>query len=873
MNFRTFKPAFTTIFPASNSHNGGQLVTEYNLRCRDTVATDSSIKYEVGPSFAHSVDDDFAVRPLSDDSGNPIDYGTVEVTPGRALVNGHFVKTTESMSVNLVEVNAQLAAESKPVLKGNLAIGIRAYYATEQTIAGSILVEDTAQDVYLGFQLIILPEDEFITPIDSPSDKSAITAHLKLATFTFNNNTITNVKPAVHKCEYIPAERIADVDHILSANYVRKTGLNSKKIYAFAGKGIDPATGYDTWEDVTDSMVIWDAAPQKTSSRPPYTQAMFEQSNDSVFLVVPHKQVEGMTDSRGNAEYYLPRPIELPVANYNSGTPGIVNKSYTNAIKVISEKVELFRTTLHGKQIMFIDEKTTSTVLPYINPAWENGDYILVGKDFTANDDASSRPPSTLYVVLPGYVASIAFVSKVDDSDVPPTSLHGACIGIIYLDAASGDSPPNTTDPSAYPVFYTANSPVRGEPEQDYFAAVYKNGAHYSIYYYKVATSGSRAYSEFVPLTGEIPLAQEDTIGGFLNVSTDYTDQGYVYRDEYGRLKLLDYAFIRSGTLAYQLGEDLTLPNGVAASEVQAYLDEYVNERIVFPNDETLYMNAVPNMINIYMYLTAEDGQVSVTLRDLDSRFGTGVYLHILGDATANTTLNIVDCEKIRIDSTISGTPTINIYRSNLYYDPVVMNYIASCSRTYGTGFNDLKLWYYKFDDVSPDLVVNELTVSEMDAPIIPENISYWNVTQPNDNHYLVALRSITFNAVGEVTGCSLLVANDSTDNVVQGERIMVGDFNLPQGSGLSYPVACMTKPLRVVGTFTSAYYSETSWYTTDTTFTAVTSIYDPDTSGLTATGNIAFHSKTTLVNVDVGTTTIPVWDSGTYNIFYGGSV
>ena len=385
MNFRTFGTSFTTIFPAANTHNGGQLMTEYNVRSRETVGTDSNIKYEVGPSYTHSVRD-FEVRPLSDDSGVVTDQGTIEVTAGRAVINGHFVKTTESMTVNLVEVNAQLYAESKPLLKGDLAIGVRAYYATEQTIAGSLLVEDTSQDIYLGFQLIILPKDEFITPSDSPDDKSAVTAHIRFATFTFNNNVISNIKVDPNKCTYLSAERIENIDTMLAGDYVRKTGLNSKKIYAFAGKGTDPATGYDTWEDCTDSLMVWDANPQRTSTKPVFTQALFEVAGDNVYLVAPHKQVEGMVDAQNRPEYYQPRLIPVPTANYGAGTPGVVSKSYTNSIKAIADKVQQFRTTLNGKQILFIDEKDNNTVLPYINPNWSNGDYILVDKDYTADN-------------------------------------------------------------------------------------------------------------------------------------------------------------------------------------------------------------------------------------------------------------------------------------------------------------------------------------------------------------------------------------------------------------------------------------------------------------------------------------------------------
>ena len=876
MNFLTFGTAFTNIFPAANSKNGGQLATEFNLRSRESVGTHQSIDYMVGPSYVHSPSD-FKVRVESDDSGSPVSYSVIEVMPGRGVVNGHYVETLQSMTVDLVEANASLRDRAMPPLKGKLAIGVRAVYATEQTIAGTILVENTNQ-MYGGLQLVILPEAELITPIDSPTDRSKVTAHLKLASFTFNNNRISGIVNFDEaKCQYISADRIANIDMMLSDEYVRKTGLNSKKIYAFAGKGTDPSTGYDTWEDVTDSLMVWDAVPQRTSETPAYTQATFVTGTNSAYLLMPHKQVDGMIDDLGNPEYYAPRMIELPVASYGGNTPGIVNKQFTQAIKEISEKVEEFRTTLNGKQILYLSEKDSDTVLPPINPAWNNGDYILVGQDFTADEAADGvRAPATLYVVLPGVVSEIEFVAKVDNSDVPPVELTGACLGKITYNADDRDPEPSTSDdPTTYPVFFTDDDPIRGVPNTDYFLAVYIDGSNYSMYYYKVKAAGVRSYSTYVLLTGEIPLAQEDTIGGFLNVSTDYVDSGYVYRDEYGRLKLLDYQLLRSGVLAYQLGQDVTLPSGLSASEVQTYLDEYINQRVAFPSNTSLAVNTQPNMIHIYLYLTAEEGEQVINLYDIDSRFNTGVYLHILGDALPSTTLNIYDCQKIRIDNDIAGTPTINVYRSNLYYDPYVMNYIRGCVRDDQefTGFEDIKLWYAMFDEGDPNLCVDNMTVSELDAPIIPDEIDFWNETEPNDNHYLTALHSITFDGSGNIVGCGLLVANNSTDNVDPGEKIVVGKFVLPQGSALSYPKACMTNQLKVTGTFVSAYYADETWYTTNTSFSAITSTYDPYDMTETIAGNIAFHSVTTLINAQVGATSIPVWETDTYHIFYGGAI
>lgn len=875
MNFTTFSVASTNIFPQSNSKVGGQLVTEWNLRSREMVGTASSIEYPVGPSYVHSADD-YEVRVLSDDAGVVISTSVLQIMPGRGVVNGHYVESLVPMSIDLLEANTKLKQQARPALKGKLAVGLRAFYSTEATMAGSLLVDNT-DNMYLGIQVVILPENELVLPIESPADRSKVTADLRLATFTFSNNSIsgiTNLNDS--KCQYLSADRIANIDMMLSDTYVRKTGLNSKKIYAFAGKGTDPSTGYDTWEDVTDSLIVWDNIPQRTTEKPLMNEAAFVAVADQVALAMPHKQVEGMIDAEGHPEYYATKSIFMPKADYNTNTPGIVDKHYTNHIKEIHELVSHIRQTVNGKQIEYIEQKDEDTVLPPINPAWDIGDYILVGQDFTADIVSDGvRAPSTMYVVLPGLITSILYAGKVENSTTPLDSLTGVELGSVSLNAAEGDARPSTSsDPTTYPIFYSANDNIRGRVNEDYFVATYIDGDNYTKYYYKVATAGDRVFSNAVLVTGEIPFAQENVIGGFLNVSTDATDSGYVYRDDYGRLRLVDYDLLRTGTLAYQLGEDLTFPTGITNEEVQNYLNDYVNQRIAFPNDTQL-ASATPNTINIYITLTASESQSSITIADIDSRFSTAVCIHILGTANANTTINIIDCQKIKIDNDISGSPIINIYRSNIFYDPYVFNYIRSCVRsdTSFTGFSDIKLWYQKYDDSDPNILVDNMTVSELNAAIVPEDIDFWNPTQPNDNHYLVALNSITFSGQGDIVKCSILVADQSTDNVDPGEKIIVGDFELPQGTGLSYPKTCMTSQLKVTGTFVSAYHSEDSWYVTNTSFTALTATYDEYDMSITQKGSIAFHSITTLVQADIGATSIPGWETDTYSIAYGGVV
>lgn len=881
MNFISFPVATTNIFPAANSTSGSQLLSEWNIRCRETVSTPSSVQYQIGHSFVHSMSD-FEISVLQDGSGNIVNTYTLQIAPGVGIVNGHFIESLVPITIDLLDANATLQEQSRPPLRGKLAVGLRAFYATEQTVLGTLLVEND-EEMFVGIQPVILPYEEFITPVNSPDDPTKVTADILLATFNFNNNKITSIINSPDKTKYISSDRLMSIDQIVSEEYIRKTGLNSKKLYAFAGKGIDPATGLDTWEDVTGSIVVWDSNPQRTLEKPSLSQSQFIAAGSSVFLAAVPRQVVGMTAEDGSTpEYYAPRLIEIPQASYNTNTAGIVNKEYTEQIKMIAERVNDFHNMLTGKQVMFIDSKDGSTVLPSINTNWENGDYILVGQDYTADDNTDGvRPPSTMYVVLPGLVESIDFDRYVDNSDKVPSDIDGTELAFLSWSEAGGQSEPDTSDPENYPEFYSDDDNLRGVPGHDYFRLKYTYQDNtFRNYYFLVDTAGKRVWSNYVMLTGSVPLATETAIGGFLNVSEDALDKGYVYRDEYGRLRLLDYALLRQGTLAYQLASDLTLPSGVTTQEVQTYLDEYVNQRIAFP-DAAQIASGSPNFINVYINLTEEAEAVTLNINDIDSRFNTAVYLHIQGTATSTTTINIYDCEKIRIDAAIGGTPVINVMRSGLYYDPLVFNYIRQCTRdeaTYGadfTGFQDLKIWYALYEDDDPQLVVDGMTVSQLDSSIAPTSTDYWAPVgaEVNDNNYLTALKSITFAPNGDIVQCGLLVANQSTDNVAQGDKMVVGSFLLPQGSSLIYPNGCLTKPLKVTGTFVTAYRSENEWYVSDTSFSAVTNTYDPYNTSLATGGNIAFHTRTVLIPSTISQTSIPAWESDTFHLFFGGVI
>lgn len=869
MNFSVFPVGTVNIFPYANDHSGGQLMTEYNLKSRETVDTSETIKYICGHSYTHA-EEDFMVRIQTDGAGSVISSSVLEILPGRAIIDGHYIESLTNITIDMLEANANAQLQGLEPLKGRLTVGLRAMYSTDQTMAGALMPYN-AENIYEGIQVVVLPSDQFFTPIDRPTQQDQVTAHLKLADFNFINgaiNTVVNNYPG--KVQNISADRIGNVDRLLSDIYVKKTGLNPKKLYTFSGKGTDPATGLDTWCDSTDSLMIWDSNPILTNTAPQTREASFgTKANGYTTLYLPHKQVDGMKDTAGNNQYYADKIIDLPLANYSEGTAGTVDRNYTNNIKAVAEKLNNIYRMPNGKQVGYIPILDSREDLPAINTNWNVGDYIVVGQDNTVDEmmDAVS-PPSTMYIVLAGIVSAYTYHSVVKNSSTVPSSLTGIELARYEMDAQNGDVV-NTSDSEVYSTYFDLSPNYRGVVNKDYFRIHYIESTDaYSNYYFAVSQSGERGYSDPVHLTAQIPLATEDTIGGFYNVPETTLDGGYVYRDENGHLRLLDYSLLRSGTLAYQLGEDFEVPSGLAHTEVQANLNEYVNQRVAFPNSNQIENSETPNIINITITLAAEDEESTINIYDIDSRFNTCVYLHINGTADDKCTINILNCQKIRIDSNIGGTPKINLQNSCLYYDSSVIDKLDSII--------NMSLWYEQYEDTDPNLLVDGMTVRAIDEPIIPDDMDYWNVTAPNDNHYMYALQSITFSPNGEIVGAGLYVKNDTSSNVSEGKTIISSTFSLPQGAGLTYPKSKLTRQIKITGSFVTAYVSDSGYMTMDTNFTALTdktSAYD--TTDVTD-GVIAFLTDATLVTSITGLdngTPLDCWESNAFHVFYGVAV
>lgn len=891
MDFTVFPVMATNIFPIANSVNGGQLVTEFNLRTRESVGTPEHVKYMIGPSYVHA-EDDFYVSALTDSAGpfsdTAISSHILEIHPGRGVINGHFVETLVPLTIDLLTANADAKLNNLTPLSGDLVVGLRIMYSTEQTMAGAMQAENG--EYYEGIKVVILPKSEFKLPTDTDACENInlVTAHLKLAEFKFYNGTITNVinnYPA--KCTMFPASRIGEVDKLLSDIYLRKSGLNPKKLYTFAGYGtIDDQ---DTWCDSTDALMVWDKGTdadmliEVPMSYKETNEAHFRSTETGkVQLYLPHKQPHyDVPSANGNKYIYRPKTYDLPVANFESGTPGTVDSSYTQHIKNVVSLINNLYNLPAGKQRYYISDLNSIDELPPINTSWVPGDYILVARDYTLEssrmDSTWVTKPSSMYVVLPGFVSAISY-----SNTTKPSGVELGWISMTSDDIVGSDKTKPSNDSTIYNTYFNYTS-YRGIAGSDYFRVEFTNttGAEPNVtnYYYIVTHSGAYAYSDPILLTGEIPLAETTLVGGFLNVDETATDYGYVIRDSEGHLRLLDYALLRSGTLAYQLGEDFTTPNGLTAAEIQGYLDEYVNQRVAFPNFNHTQNAENPNVINVNIYLSAESDSTDISERtlniyDLDSRFNTSVCINIYGTADSNTIINISDCQRVRI-GTVAGTPIINLYRSNLYYDSNILDMLSTVY--------DLRLWYQKFDDNDANLIVDGMTVREIGVPVQGQGVEFWDVDTPNDNHYMFALQSLTFDSNANIIGCSMLVKNTSTSNVEQGKSIIVGSYEIPQGNGFTYPKTRLTKRIKVTGQFVSAYWTggtdpANPWLVQDTSFTAVSQVYNPyDTNTPTSKGSISFLVDSFYVSningISHDITSIDGWEPDTYHVFAGNTI
>lgn len=438
MNLFKFSVDTTNIFPCANSKAGGQLLTEFNLKSRESVMTDKNLSYIVGPSYVHS-EDDFRVtcstQSLSYHTDDVIDGTTrLTISSGRAIVDGHYVESLTDVEVDMLEVNRELS-ESQKIRGNDICIGLRINYSTEPGTSGAMVAENITTGMYEGISVVVLPKSQFHVPGDTNSrgeyyQQEQITAHIKLATFDYVNSIITNIRENADKIKFVPGYRIKDIDEILEGGYVKAENLLPNKYYVMSGKEfLDPNTGKGTRLcDATDSMMVWDTACNLKSLTPAEaaalipSQAQFisDPSGAGVDMIIPHKQphnniINASTDSKDKKQYYIPRTLHVPAADYVQGTAGVVTRPFINNIKAISTKLANMYNLPGGVDgsgcVAILDTISDIGELPAILDSWKPNNYVIVCNDNTfvsGSDPAYINPPSTAYFVKRGMVEEVS---------------------------------------------------------------------------------------------------------------------------------------------------------------------------------------------------------------------------------------------------------------------------------------------------------------------------------------------------------------------------------------------------------------------------------------------------------------------------------
>ena len=534
---------------------------------------------------------------------------------------------------------------------------------------------------------------------------------------------------------------------------------------------------------------------------------------------------------------------------------------------------------------------------------WSPGDYVVVAEDQTQPQDSNGTYPSTMYVVNYGQIETIAYVDnltiEIQENDTDKyTKLDLFRHKVPYQIAGGVELEYTTTDneqPTPTDLTNLNFTTYHGAVGKDYFV-IHHEQENYQIVDGE-STLVSTTYTNFfytpsstkldltyvtppLKISYGVPIATEEVVGGFLSASPEDYGQGYVYVDELGHLRMVDYNYLMLGLEAQQLGVNTEIGSGMDIATMQDNLNDLINDRICYPN-ATQIANAEadevdPHIIHLYLDVPSTTETTELKIHDIGSRANSYLYVHILGSATSATTIVFENCDKLRIDDTIQGQPNIVLKNVNLYYSSNVLDRtVPYTGIATTTGIENLTLWYERdySDSASADLQVDGMTVTLVGTIEDTMDFDPWDSENPNDNHYSYALRSLTFASDGSIIGASLLVSDGSTMNIDPGISLFRANFTLPQNSGLSYPSTKLTRRIKITGAFDTGYWSplQGKYILKQTTFSAMTS-----TVSMGTPGSIAFCTNTTLVSHITGVAVsenIDCWDLNTMHVFYGGAI
>lgn len=488
-----FPSMLTNMFPVANDTNGGQLVSEWNLKQTDSVMGNPRIQWASYPSYAQT-SSDFALAEVGGTEPASLFIGKVSGLSNRAIIDGHFLEVLGRQRINLLSKTGIDSAIDADILEsGTYEIGLVAVYSGDSTLASQPPGRETqiagtvdgttklfGQSGMFGGVAVVIgkvgdDDKRLRTPADcwKTTDRDRVNCHLKLGSFVWQQEVIQGVvgggiadgsvvNYSSGKLQFIGAERIINSGEGGSSHspFTGKDTVDPSKLYAYSTRKPEQDEGefnHDVWTDITFDMLNLLQA-----------RIEYDENSDRVSFVAPYKRNPYQIDNYPlDNEFRFVFPNANPAFQSNAGMMG---KYYKDKIEELIRMNDALVVGSHkyGRLKRVIDSLTEySTTFPSLNSLppisnnFESGDAVYILKDFLANDRDTGRPaspieasdidsvPSTMRVITttPERESDIRFFNTISipSGTVPnPANTQPASIPLVADFTVYVDSLPTT---------------------------------------------------------------------------------------------------------------------------------------------------------------------------------------------------------------------------------------------------------------------------------------------------------------------------------------------------------------------------------------------------------------------------------------------
>jgi hypothetical protein len=476
---QVFPSMLTNMFPVANDTNGGQLVSEWNLKQTDSVLVDPRIQWASYPSYAQTASD-FAIQAVGGTEPASLFIGKTGGLSNRAIIDGHFLEVLGRQRVNLLS-SSGIGGTTDPdavMDSGTYEIGLVAVYSGDSTlssqppgrdtqIAGSIdgTTKMFGQGAMFGGVAIVIDRiGELKTPADCPrtTDRDMVNCHLKLGSFMWQREIFNGVvgggivdgsviNYTTTKLQFLGAERILErQDGSSHTPLVSKNEIDPSKLYVYSTRPPednedDGEYNHDMWTDVTfDTLNLLQARIE------------YDENADRVVFTAPYKRNPYQQDNHPiDREFRFTFPNANPAFKNNAGMMGRYYKSKVDELIRLNDVLGL-GTHAHGRLKRVMDSLISYNSLPTLSNEFNSSDIVYILQDFLANDRTQGRPATPIEATSIESVPSTMRVVTTTPTEVGDISLrsvgdtfaaHNPMIAdfTIYV-----DSMPSTTNTEGF---------------------------------------------------------------------------------------------------------------------------------------------------------------------------------------------------------------------------------------------------------------------------------------------------------------------------------------------------------------------------------------------------------------------------------------